>query len=115
MTLEPLAYVVLIFATYRITRFFVRDSLIGFSLESESRMSQRVDEFAYTPDGGNRSWWRGKVGDLLTCVWCLGFHVAWVTLCLWLQVWPWDLGVAGWIDAFAIAGGAGFLSSRLNA
>lgn len=114
MTLEPLAYAVLILATYRITRFFVRDSLIGFSLESESRMSQRVDEFAYAPDGGNRSWWRGKVGDLLTCVWCLGFHVAWVTLCLWLRVWPWELGVAGWIDAFAIAGGAGFISSRLN-
>lgn len=113
--MTPLAYVILILASYRITRFFVRDSLIGFSLDSESRMSERIDTFAYTSEGENRSWLRGKTGDLLTCVWCLGFHVSWIILCGWTRTWPWHLGVQGWTIVFAIAGGAGFLSSRINA
>jgi hypothetical protein len=110
-----LVYAGLILASYRITRFFVRDSLIGFSLESESKMSQRLDAFCYTPEGSNRNWATGFIGDLLTCVWCLGMHVSWILVCIWFRAWPWELGVDGWISAFAVAGGAGFISSRMNA
>jgi hypothetical protein len=112
---NPMVFVVLVLASYRITRFFVVDSLMGFGPDSGSQMSVRVDRFAYLPDGSDRSWLRGKVGDLLTCTWCFGAHVSWVVLCLWTRVWPWDLGVEGWVTALAVAGGQGFLNSRLNA
>lgn len=113
--MSALEYAVLVFASYRITRFLVRDSLIGFSLDSESTVSQWVDSFAYTDEGENRSWLRGKIGDLLTCIWCTGFHVSWIVLCAWTHRWPWDLAAKGWVIAFAIAGAAGFLGSRINA
>lgn len=117
--LEPIEYVVLILAAYRITRFFVRDSLIGFGDDSGSAMSVRIDAFAYDSDGSDRSWIRGKVGDLLTCVWCLGFwisaacYIAFIAATVenWREI-PLAVNV---ISIFAIAGGQGYLSSRINA
>lgn len=112
---DALALLVIALAAFRLTRFLVRDSLMGFGPESGSRMSVRVDAFAYDPEGLDRSYLRGKVGDLATCNWCLGFHVSWVLLCAWYQLAPWELGVQGWTVAFAIAGVQGFIASRMNA
>lgn len=112
---EALTLVILILAAYRITRFFVEDSLIGAGPDSGSRFSIAVDRFAYDQNGSDRSFLRGKIGDLLTCTWCLGFHVSWVTVSLWLWTAPWDLGTQGWLYVFAVAGGQGFMNSRMNA
>lgn len=73
----------------RVTQFFVLDSLIGMNPESGSSLSEQVDKFAYwgedAPEGRapgqDRTFWRGKVGDLLTCPFCLGF---WITAACWL-------------------------------
>jgi hypothetical protein len=116
--LGPAEFALLILASYRITRFFVRDSLIGFGEDSGSAMSVRIDAFAYNTDGSDRSWIRGKIGDLLTCVWCLGFWVsagcyfAFVAATGRLGEFPVAVDV---LSVFAIAGGQGFLSSRINA
>lgn len=115
MTLEPMVLIVLALAAYRITRFFVSDSLIGFGPDSGSRMSMRVDRFAYDSEGIDRSWLRGKVGDLLTCSYCLGFWVSLAVVCAWTRVVPWDLGVQGVVYVFAVAGAQGYLNSRMNA
>ena len=116
--LEPIQYVILIFAAYRLTRFFVRDSLIGFGDDSGSAMSVRVDAFAYNSEGIDRSWLRGKIGDLLTCVWCLGFWISaacYVAFVLATSSWSAIPNAVHFISIFAIAGGQGYLSSRMNA
>lgn len=130
MIFDATTYAILIFAAYRITRFFVEDSLLGFGPNSESRMSVRVDRFAYFDetdedvqngervDGEGRTWLREKVGDLLTCTYCLGFWIsAAVYLSFVLATDSWDLAepVVHGISVFAVAGGQGFLNSRLNA
>lgn len=78
--LDPWYFAVVALAAYRITRFVVYDSLIGASLESRSNFSMWLDRFAYTEDGANRSWLRGKIGDLLNCPFCVG---SWIALATW--------------------------------
>lgn len=118
MNYDFLTYAVLILAAYRITRFFVHDSLMGFGSDSDSRISVRLDRFAYAEDGSGRSWWREYLGDLLTCTWCLGF---WISLAVYAafaaatstyEDVPFAIHV---INVFAIAGGQGYLNSRINA
>lgn len=130
MIFDATTYAILIFAAYRVTRFLVEDSLIGFGPSSESRMSVRVDRFAYfneddpevtnqeRSDGEGRTWVREKIGDLVTCTYCLGF---WVSAAVYLSFvfatdsWSLAEPVVHGISAFAVAGGQGFLNSRLNA
>lgn len=115
MTLDLLTLAILALASYRITRFLVLDSLMGFGPDSGSGLSVRIDRFAYDEDGSDRSWWRGKVGDLLTCTWCLGFWVSLAVLCAWTTTVPWELGTEGVLTAFAVAGAQGYMNSRMNA
>lgn len=116
--MTPFQYALVVLAAYRITRFLVKDSLIGFGPDSGSSVSVRLDRWAYTEDGADRSFLRGKVGDLLTCVWCLGFWVsAIVYVAATVSLGEWNSVPLVWhgIAIFAVAGGQGFLSSRLAA
>lgn len=114
--LEPLAFLILVLASYRITRFLVHDSLMGFGPDSGSQVSMWVDRFAYEGDDGlDRSFLRGKIGDLLTCTWCTGFWVSLAVVAVWTQVVPWDMSLQEWVQVFAVAGGQGFMNSRMNA
>lgn len=123
MVVDFLTLVILTFAAYRITRFFLFDSLMGMSMgaggdDPASDFAIKVDSWAYNPDTGlDRSFLRGKIGDLLTCPWCLGFHIGWILLALWTWTLPWMVpSPQAWvITAFAIAGGQGFIQSRMNA
>ena len=87
------------------------DSAAGANLESRSKFSQWLDRFAYSADGANRSWPRGKIGDLLVCPFCIGFHISWVLACLWLWVWPWQIPLTGWIAVWGLAGAQSLLNS----
>lgn len=116
--MTALQYALVVLASYRLTRFFVKDSLIGFGPDSGSQVSVRIDRFAYTEDGSDRTWLRGKVGDLLTCVWCLGFWISAATYtatAVALGEWSGQPLVWHGMVMFAVAGGQGFLSSRLAA
>lgn len=116
--MNALEYALVVLAAYRITRFFVKDSLIGFGPDSGSAVSVKLDKWAYNDDGTDRSFLRGKAGDLLTCIWCLGF---WVSLIVYVaavvSLGEWNSLPLVWhgIIVFAVAGGQGFLSSRLAA
>lgn len=112
--IEPMTFVVVCLAAFRITRFLVKDSLMGFGPESGSRLSVRVDKFAYDENGTGRSWWREYVGDLLTCVWCLGAWVSLAVVCIVLRRTPDELGINGWTIAWAVAGVQGYLNTRMN-
>lgn len=127
--MEAVLLLVLGVAAYRITRFLIEDSLIGMGMGQElqggkfvnvpnSPMAARLDGFAYNPDGSDRNWFRGRVGDLLSCSWCLGAWVSFSAYALWTWTLPWQEGVEfqkWWIYAFAVAGVQGFISSRADA
>lgn len=104
---EPWEFLIVALAAARITRFVVLDSLIGFNLDSGSKMSRRLDVFAYAPDGSDRSWVRAKIGDLLNCTYCTGF---WITVACWAAaVWG-----PGWAIGFLTCWAAACVQALLN-
>jgi len=133
MALGFLELIVLALAAYRLTRFFVFDSLLGFGIVDgrfASGVAERIDKFAYTQDeiddqgkiitagGTNRSFVRGKIGDLLTCTFCLGF---WISLAVYFIYLGATVGMTGieatpWavhgITVFGIAGAQAYINSR---
>lgn len=111
IALAPFAFLIVAFAVFRVTRFFVHDSLFGASLDSGSRFSLWLDRFCFFQAedgirlrGTDRSWVRGKLHDLLTCPYCLGFWISLGATCIALKVAPWNLGIDGWFTAWAVAG-----------
>lgn len=98
--IDIVAFIVLSFAAYRITRFLLFDTLLD-----EPR------NFWYnTASGGNRfKLLREKALDLTSCSWCTG---VWVTFFLyWIYVWysPVHFTRFDWINILAIAGVQGLL------
>ncbi|HUW00787.1 MAG TPA: DUF1360 domain-containing protein [Acidimicrobiales bacterium] len=124
MPIDWLEFVVLALAAYRITRFLLFDSLLGMGLvgkEFASPLAAKVDRFGYDEEGNDRSWIRGKLSDLLTCPWCLGFWISAAAYFSWLGATEgWDfivdtpLPVHGLV-VFAIAAVQGYLNSRPGA
>lgn len=103
-TLDFLAFALLAFAAFRITRFIAADLLID-------GLRARLVQWAYRPDAGKV---RGRIGDLFTCQWCVGFWVAGVLVAAWaarvdaLEADRWlELGIEWW----AVAGAASLLST----
>jgi len=129
--------IVLGLASYRLTRFFVWDSLIGMGSKEEvdpdtnrivdvpvTPWGEKVYAFGYHAEDGDgfhrgddRSFLRGKIGDLLGCPWCLGFHISWMVYALWTWSLPWQVeSPQAWVlMTFAIAGVQGFVGSREDA
>ena len=107
--------VILSFAAFRLTQFFVFDSLWGGNPHSGSKRSARIDKFAYNQeDGSDRSFLRGKYGDLMSCPWCIGFWISAATFT------AYAVSAGQWGDyslvmnvllMFAVAGGQGLLNS----
>lgn len=99
------ALIILSAATYRITRFFIYDSLLGSRLEADTKWSRTLDHFGYNEDGSNRGFFRGKLADLLTCPFCFSFWVGCTLLGLWTWSLPWTaVEPQVWIiNSFAVA------------
>lgn len=98
--IELLPLVVLAFASFRLTRFLLFDSLID-----EPR------NFWYNQVGGGTKFRfiREKLLDLSSCSWCAG---AWVTLFLYsiyVSDYPWEFSRFNWLSVLAVAGVAGML------
>jgi hypothetical protein len=99
--IEPWSFVIVALAAFRLTRFFTLDSLVGANLDSNSAFSRVLDEWAYDEEGNERGFIRGKVGDLLSCPYCLGF---WISLaCWWLWTQDFEFVREG-LTVFAVAG-----------
>lgn len=124
MILDWMPFVVLCLASYRITRFLIRDSLMGMGMnegEFASPLAARIDAWAYDREGNDRTLIRGKTGDLLSCPWCLGFWISAACYFSWLgSTEGWDyitatpLAIHG-LYVFAIAAVEGYLISRPGA
>lgn len=103
MEINLLILAVLGFASYRLTRFFVIDTLID-------GLRRKFHVFLVNRTGKLRFFWI-KLFELTSCTWCLGF---WVSLSLYsLYVWqsPLEFNQVGWINVFAVAGVQGLLHS----
>lgn len=105
MEINLLTFLILAFASYRITRFFVFDSLIAHSrdklyvfLSNQSSEGNRLKKFL-----------AHKVLEGISCTWCLGM---WVTAGVyWLYTWtsPEFWGRAGYLTVAGLAGVQGLL------
>ncbi len=84
------------FAAYRGTQLIVWDSILDGWRDRIERW--RVAEF----DSGPRKF----VWDLLTCVYCTGFHVSWLTVAAYHTATSWSgVNVLSFgIESFAVAG-----------
>lgn len=124
-----LAILILGWASYRIARFLVEDSLIGMGTHSKIEDGQMVEvansplgewvfKTCYNEDGSDRGFFRGKAGDLVGCTFCLGAWISFTAWGLWTWSLPWQTGVQfqqWWICAFAVAGVQAYLNSRPDA
>jgi hypothetical protein len=122
-----LTILILGLCSYRITRFLVLDSLIGMGTTEtydastkqtvqvpNSPLGAVVYSLCYKEDGTDKGFFRGKLGDLLGCWYCLGFWVSAGCLAAWTQTLPWSAEDPGkWVlTAFAVAGVQIFAQSR---
>lgn len=98
--IELAILVVLSLASYRITRFFVIDTLPE---------TARHKFHAFLLNRKHAKWVFGKLYELTSCTWCLGVHVSWLLWWAYTRVYPWDFGIKGWISVFAIAGVQGMI------
>lgn len=103
MTVETFILLVALgIGSYRITRFFLFDTIIeGIRQHWYTWLVNRKHLRSLTQ----------KLLELTSCTWCFGVHISWILLTLWLRVYPWQLGIHGWMEAFAIMGIQGFLHS----
>lgn len=112
--LGPWDFVVVALAAYRMTRFVVFDSLIGFNLDSGSPASRWLDVWAWNADGSDKpgfgGWLRNKVATLLLCPYCIGF---WITLACW-ATWTWAPSWCQYVLVAWAAAGAQALLSTLD-
>lgn len=108
---EPWAFVLVVLASWRLTRFVVYDSLIGGHLESGTKWSRRLDSWAFTAEGKDKNWVIAKLATLLSCTWCAGAWCSLLMVCLAVWHWPWELGYALWLIVWAVAGGQAMLSA----
>lgn len=90
--------VFLALASYRLTRLVVIDEI--FSTPRNAFLGWVIEHL------GRVGWY---INYLFSCTWCLGLHISWFLVSLYLQTWPWDLGINGWIFVSAVAGIQGMI------
>ncbi len=87
-------------ASYRITRFFLFDSIID---------GLRQRWYVWLVNRKHLKALAAKVLDLTSCTWCFGTHISWIVFAGWTRLYPWQFGVKGWIIVAAIAGVQGYI------
>lgn len=86
-------------AAYRITRFFLFDTIIESIRQKWYMWLINRKHFKRTAQ---------KALELTSCTWCFGVHISWLLYAGWTRLYPWQFGVKGWIIVAAIAGVQGF-------
>lgn len=102
-TVNLITALILAMVSFRVTRFFLFDSMFEATRIRIYNALLKVDEDGYTPT------WRYKIYELLSCTWCFGFWVSLATYWVYLWVAPWNWTRGDWLLALAITGIAGFL------
>ncbi len=103
-------FLILAFASFRLTRLMVFDKITGFIRRPFHREVEEINEngeseiYIEIKGKGLRAW----IGELLSCYWCTGIWCTAILYGLWL-IWP--LGAEPLIIILAIAGLAGMIES----
>lgn len=98
--IDVFPFILLTFAIFRLTRFFLFDTIIeGSRLRWYTFLANRK-HFKFLSD---------KLTELTSCSWCFGVHVSYIVLGLYLHLYPWNFGVRGWLTVAGLAGAAGLL------
>ncbi len=110
MKLEWFDFVLLILASFRVTRLIVFDTITQFIRKPFHEMVEET-----LPDGTPTSYFQPKgtgmrkfIGELLSCFWCTGF---WCSLLLVGGYFLYPVFVYPIIIIFAVAGAAAFLET----
>lgn len=91
-------------AAFRLTRFLVIDTVFeGYRAKFHVFLHNQAAK-----DGKVSLFW-GKLLELTTCTWCLGFWTSLALYSVYVLQYPWDLGRLGWISVLAVAGIQGLL------
>lgn len=104
MIIDLIPLLVLGFAAYRITRFFIIDSLLD---GSRNKLHVFLANRATKEHKLHLLW--EKLYDLTSCTWCWGFWISLVVYAVIMWVAPWDFTRFDVINVFAIAGVQGIL------
>lgn len=96
-----LILLILGFCAYRITRFFIVDSLLN---EKREQFHLWVINDAPGP-----KILRQKAFELTSCTWCFGFWVSLIVYGVYIQEYIWDWTVKNWLSAIALSGIQGFI------
>lgn len=95
------ALIVLGFASYRLTRVFVIDSILdGFRTKFHTFLANRQGKLAF---------FAHKLLELISCTWCFGFWISLLVYSVVLGGYPWDFNRVDWVNVFAVAGVQGLL------
>ena len=101
MEINIVVWLLLGFASYRITRFLVIDTLIeNVRNRFHTFLANRRGRLKIIPH---------KFLDGISCTWCLGFWVSLVVYSLYLWNCPVDFDQVDWLNVFAVAGVQGIL------
>lgn len=93
-----IAVVIIGLATYRLTRFFLFDSLL--SSPRDAFHSWLLSHPNFLPN---------FLYDLTTCAWCLSVWVSAALVAFWASAWPWDWSEDLWLAFGAVAALGGLL------
>lgn len=102
---DPWVFAVLAVAAARLVHFVLWDSLAGLSLDSGTKIAQRLDVWAFDQDGNDRGAVRGKIGTGLVCPYCVGGWLSLAVVSFYTWAPPWEIGRAGaltWVAVWAV-------------
>lgn len=95
-----LPLVVLAFASFRVTRFLLFDTLID---------EPRNFWYNQLTGGTKLKYLREKLLDLTSCSWCTGFWVTLIIYSVYATAYPWEFTRFNWLSFLGVAGVAGML------
>lgn len=97
--IDIVAFVILSFAAYRITRFIVFDTLID---EPRNWWYRKLSTRGEKKDRGR--YLKEKLMDLTSCTFCTGVWVCFALTMIYYAEWFWDFGRLQWLSFIGIAG-----------
>lgn len=103
---SPWVFLILCLASARAVHLVLWDSIIGTHPDSQTKLAERIQVWAWDPAKQARTRWRGFWGKLGTCWYCLSGWVTLAATCVAGACWPWQLagvGLLTWGAAWSVA------------
>lgn len=106
MLVKFLTLLIIGFASFRLTRFFIIDTFFDGTRENLHVFFAKKQEKSKK----HSAFW-SKLYDLSSCTWCFGFWISLILYSLYFWICPIDFNQVNVIEVFAVAGIQGLLHS----